>query len=162
MIGGAMRAFTIDLEGLPSRGVGTTGHVDLAGTTLSRRGFLGGAAAMGGAALLGSSVLGSTSAFAAPSSNPTPNPIPGGIQPAGPGTPVFHVLLPGPDSPNAEPATITDFNGFVGIAHTQGTGTGIEANGTTHQLLYDLDMRFQKGVYVGQDGKVHQGTFGFI
>jgi hypothetical protein len=115
-----------------------------------------------GGALLGSTLLGPTGAFAAPSTNPTPNPIPGGIQPGGPGTPVFHILLPGPDSPNVEPATITDFNGFVGIAHTQGTGTATEPGGSIHELLYDLDMRFQAGVYVGQDGKVHQGTFGFI
>jgi hypothetical protein len=53
-----------------------------------------------------------------------PNPIPGGIQPFGPGTEVFHIILPGPVAEGNEPSTITDFHGFIGIAHTTGYGTG--------------------------------------
>jgi hypothetical protein len=156
-----MRAFTLDVAGLPARSRPRVLHIHPGRGIVSRRAFIGGAAALGGG-LIGSSFLGSGRAFGAPASNPTPNPIPGGIQPGGPGTPVFHLLLPGPDDPNAEPATITDSNGFVGIAHIQGTGTAKGPDGSTHQLLFDNDMRFQKGVYVAQDGKVHQGTFGFV
>ena len=46
-----------------------------------------------------------------------PRHIPGGIQPFGPGTEVFHVFPPGA----GEPSTITDFNGFAGVAHITGT-----------------------------------------
>jgi hypothetical protein len=66
-----------------------------------------------------------------------------------PGTP-FHVMFPDSE----EPSSITDFNGFVGATDIQGTGTS--------GLLFDLDMRFMKGVYVGMDGRVHRGTFGFV
>jgi hypothetical protein len=89
-----------------------------------------------------------------------PRPIPGGIQPFGPGTEVFHVFLPGR---GAEPSTITDFHGFIGIADTQGTGTGTNTHtGATTTLLFDNDTRFMQGVYIGVDGKKHRGTFGFI
>ena len=30
------------------------------------------------------------------------------------------------------------------------------------KLLFDTDMRFMQGIYVGQDGAVHRGTFGFV
>ena len=89
-----------------------------------------------------------------------PRPIPGGLQPFGPGTEVFHVFLPGH---GAEPSTITDFHGFIGIAEIQGTGTGTDTStGATTSLLFDTDTRFMKGVYIGVDGEKHSGTFGFI
>jgi hypothetical protein len=85
---------------------------------------------------------------------PSPNPF---------GGPDAHVRLPGPaDSTDAttggEPSTITDFNGFFGVAHVQGTGT----DGHGHTLLYDADVRFMQGVYQGVDGHLHQGTFAFM
>src|SRR3990172_10873367 len=58
-----------------------------------------------------------------------PNPIPGGIQPFGPGTTVYHVLLPGyppfgsPNPAENDPSLVTDFNGHVGLAYVQGMGT---------------------------------------
>jgi hypothetical protein len=64
--------------------------------------------------------------------------------------------------PGMDPSSITDFNGFVGVADVQGTGTATKTDGTSETLLFDTDMRFMKGVYVGQDGRVHQGTFGFV
>jgi hypothetical protein len=89
-----------------------------------------------------------------------PRPIPGGLQPFGPGTEVFHIFLPGQ---GAEPSTITDFHGSIGIAETQGTGTGTDTRtGTTTSLIFDNDTRFMKGVYIGVDGEKHTGTFGFI
>ena len=59
-------------------------------------------------------------------------------------------------------SSITDFNGFVGVAEVQGTGSATNANGTTETLVFDTDMRFMSGVYVGQDNNVHKGAFGFV
>lgn len=87
-----------------------------------------------------------------------PKPIPGGIQPFGPGTELFHVFLPGPGN---EPSTITDFNGHVGVAEITGFGTKT-SGGSTSRPFYDVDMRFMKGTYVGVDGRLHSGTFGFF
>jgi hypothetical protein len=89
-----------------------------------------------------------------------PKPIPGGIQPFGPGTELYHVFLIGP---GVEESTITDFHGAVGAAHLQGTGTGTNTStGTKTSLLFDVDMRFMQGAYIGVDGDAHRGTFGFV
>ena len=61
-----------------------------------------------------------------------------------------------------DPSSITDFNGFVGVAQVQGTGSARNPDGSIEQLLYDTDMRFMSGVYVGQDGVVYKGAFGFV
>jgi hypothetical protein len=90
-----------------------------------------------------------------------PNPIPGGIQPFGPGTPVFHVFLPDPNNPDVEPSTITDFNGRIGTCEVQGTGIGT-MGGTSTPLNFDCDVRFMDGTYVGVDAKVHHSSFVFI
>jgi hypothetical protein len=103
-------------------------------------------AAGGSAAMLGSGLLLPRVAQAAAPSGAAPRPIPEVIFPDAP----FHVLGPGSE----EPSTIYDFNGFVGATEIQGTGTG--------GLLFDVDMRFMQGVYVGVDGRVHQDTFGFV
>jgi hypothetical protein len=79
-----------------------------------------------------------------------PTPIPETLFPGAP----FHVLPPNSE----EPSTIYNFNGFVGATEIQGTGTG----GGTSGLLFDVDMRFMKGVYVGVDGLAHQGAFSFV
>jgi hypothetical protein len=85
-----------------------------------------------------------------------PKPIPGGINipPFG----FFHLFLPGS---GAEPSSITDFNGNVGIALIRGEGTGTTA-GVSERLTYEVDIRFMTGLYQGVDGKNHQGTFGFF
>ena len=125
---------------------------------LSRRHFLGAAAGATGI-VLGSGLWMPGQALAW-GNGAAPRPIPGGIQPFGPGTEVFHVFLAGR---GAEPSTITDFHGFIGIADTQGTGTGTDTRtGATTTLLFDNDTRFMQGVYIGVDGKKHRGTFGFI
>ena len=61
-----------------------------------------------------------------------------------------------------EPASITDFHGFVGVADVQGTGTATYPDGSTETLLFDTDMRFMKGSYIAKDRRVHRGTFGFV
>jgi len=121
---------------------------------LSRRSFLGGSGAAVGA-LVGSGML-APGKLAAKTVGAAPNPIPGGINVGGQ---VFHVFGFGQGS---MPATINDFNGFVGVAEVQGTGTARNPDGSRETLLFDTDMRFMKGVYVGQDGAVHKGTFGFV
>jgi hypothetical protein len=89
-----------------------------------------------------------------------PRHVRGGIQPFGPGTRVFHIFLPGH---RAEPLTITDFHGVVGIAEVQGHGRGRNlGTGKTRRLLYDVDLRFFKGTYVGRDEKVHHAAFSFV
>ena len=121
----------------------------------SRRAFVGGAAAATGAAL-GSGLL-SPAAALAWNSQAAPKPTTGvnninGIN--------FHVTFFGP--PGVDPSSITDFKGQVGVADVQGTGTARNPDGSTETLLFDTDMRFMKGTYVGQDGAVHRGTFGFV
>jgi hypothetical protein len=91
-----------------------------------------------------------------------PRPIPGGSPVLGGD---FHVF--GPDSidpADAEPITITDFNGFVGLAYPSGMVTKI--NTSTGKVLrlpfLDADMRFMKGVFRGTDGRIHQGAFALV
>jgi hypothetical protein len=64
--------------------------------------------------------------------------------------------------PGLDPAVLSDFNGFVGVADVQGTGTGTNPDGSTETLLFDTDMRFMSGVYVAKDGAVHKGDFAFV
>lgn len=64
--------------------------------------------------------------------------------------------------PGLDASSITDFNGFIGVADVQGTGTATNPDGSTETLLYDTDMRFMTGTYVGKDGHNYKGTFGFV
>jgi len=62
-----------------------------------------------------------------------------------------------------DPSTITDFNGFVGNCDVAGKATGMNtATGETVADNYTADLRFMSGVFVGQDGRVHKGTFAFV
>jgi hypothetical protein len=89
-----------------------------------------------------------------------PKPIPGGMRLLGDVPEVFHFFLP---EPGNEPSTITDFNGFVAVARIQGTGTGTDPEtGEEVDLLFDADMRFMKGEYVGVDGRRHRGAFALV
>jgi hypothetical protein len=58
-----------------------------------------------------------------------------------------------------EPSSIADFNGFVGQAHVQGTGRDTT---TDAPLLFDADVRFMQGVFIGVDALSRVGTFGFV
>ena len=91
-----------------------------------------------------------------------PLPIPGGFtNPTG--GPFIHFNFPGPADAapifGNEPSTITDFNGDIGVAHVNGTGTGTDATGATSTLYFTVDVRFMRGVYQGVDGNLHQATF---
>jgi len=119
----------------------------------SRRQVLAAGAGLGVAGFLGTQVAGAGPALAARRAG-DPRPIPGGIQPLAPANPeVFHVFPPGAGEPN----TITDFNGFVGVAHIQGVGAGANVG-----LSFDVDNRFITGEYIALDGRHFNATFGFL
>jgi hypothetical protein len=118
---------------------------------VSRRAFMGSMAGVAGAAV-GAGLLPANVLAGKPSTNLTPKPT---TQQVMIGGFTFSLSFFGP---GVDPSSITDFNGFVGVADVQGTGT----TNTGETLLFDTDMRFMSGVYVGVDGAVHKGTFGFI
>ena len=135
-----------DVRSLWNRQVG---HTHFTHHVLSRRRFLGRTALAGGAAATASlwvPALASASAV----SGGTPTPIPETLD----GTP-FHIQLPAPDT---ELSLINNFNGVVGVADVSGIGTG--TGGTN--LTYEVDLRFMSGRFIGTDGNLHQGTFGFV
>jgi hypothetical protein len=78
--------------------------------------------------------------------------------PANPAAGGLHINLPGE---NKEPSTITNLNGFVGIGAVTGAGVATLANGATQRLFFDVDNRFMTGEFVGEDGRLHHGTFAF-
>ena len=130
----------------------------------SRREFVrttGGAVAT--AAALGSGLLRPRILLAAAPDDPLP--IPGGSPALGG---LFHVYGPTPDGSfdpiDAEPASITNFDGFVGLTYVDGTvtRTSISTGERVELPFIASDMRFMQGVYRGVDGKPRQGTFGFI
>jgi hypothetical protein len=119
--------------------------------TVTRRQFIGSMAAIAA----GIGVIPAVARAAKPSSIvpvPTSNTVVIGGQ-------TFHLTFFGP---GVDPSSINDFNGLVGVADVQGTGTATNPDGSTETLLFDTDMRFMSGVYVGADGAVHQGTFGLV
>jgi hypothetical protein len=93
-----------------------------------------------------------------------PLPIPGGSPLLGGAYHVYGPGFPDFDPPDSEPATITNFNGVVGLGFISGMVTRANMRtGKLDRLPFEFaDMRFMQGVYRGADGKPRQGTFGFI
>jgi hypothetical protein len=95
-----------------------------------------------------------------------PIPIPKGSP--GIDTGHYHVFGPGPagglDPIDAEPATITNFNGFVGLTYLSGTvtQTNTETGDENVYPFVDSDMRFMTGRFRGTDGKEHQAAFALV
>jgi len=96
----------------------------------------------------------------------TPVPIPGGTPRA---NGAFHVFAPAPpqdslDPIDAEPATITNLDGFVGLSYTSGmvTQTNTHTGETLRLPFIDSDMRFMQGEFRGADGRIHHGTFALV
>jgi hypothetical protein len=140
------------------KAIGSGHPTDLTARAFSRRQFFGAAAGVTGLAL-GAGLWLPGSAWAG-MKEVAPKPIPGGLMPLGEGTELFHFFLPGPGN---EPSTITDFDGFVAIARIQGTGTGTDPESPEDvDLLFDADMRFMTGQYIGVDGNRHRGTFALV
>lgn len=136
---------------------------------VSRRNLICGAAG----AAIGSGLLLPKAAFADHEDDtagrfigPILKPIPGGVVPFNPfGVPVHHnPLNPAVSLADInDPSQITDFDGFVGLTHIRGGGTGTDTTtGTTTPLAYQADMGFGRGKFIGIDGRVHKGTFAFV
>ena len=113
----------------------------------------------------GALAAGSVAAFGLVAAGPAlgdrpsePLPIPGGFDenfnPV-PKDPFIHVL---PPAIGFEMATITDFRGVLAAAEIQGTAHGSDGSSYT----FDADMRLMQGLYVGKDGRLRQGSFGFV
>ena len=89
-----------------------------------------------------------------------PKPIPGGASPLG--IFIHHFPAQPTATPLASlngPSQITDFKGFVGLNRIRGAGRG---SGFAHDLAFQADMGFMKGVFIAENGKRHEGVFGFI
>jgi len=128
----------------------------------SRRSFLGttvGAAAFG--AVVGSGVLGPMSAAAG-------GPGIGQVEPIPATSDFFGVpshITGGPlESPDADPASVYNFQGATGIAFISGMCERRDRRtGRTQMLPYLFnDMRFMKGVIRSRDRHVRPATFAFV
>jgi hypothetical protein len=78
--------------------------------------------------------------------------------------PPIHLLLPGIAHPaDADPSTITDFNGRVGYAIIDGTGTRTDlvTNAVTEHP-FEVDLRFMEGEFVSADMRHCHGAFALI
>ena len=128
---------------------------------LSRRQF--GRTVVGTAAAVAGAGLWKPKLAAAASTGPLR--IPGGTPQLGGD---FHVFGPSPDGSfdpvDAELATITNFNGFVGLAYLDGTVTRTNTKTNEVKVLptQSSDMRFMTGVFRGADGRIHKGAFALI
>jgi hypothetical protein len=137
-----------------------TGHAHFRRPAMSRRQFARTAAGTVVGATLGSGLW--KSALARPRGSDEPVPIPGGFQLGGQ---TFHVFGPGAGNPpDLEPSTITDFNGFVGLAYLNGMVTQINRKtGQIRRLPFtSSDMRFIQGFFRDTEGRVQHGTFALV
>ena len=129
---------------------------------LTRRAFLGSTAGAAGA-IVGGSLLQPAAALAgSPHTDNSANPTASTFTLTNPVTlqdVTFSLAFFGP---GLDASSITDFNGFVGVADVQGNGTATNADGSQEPLLFDTDMRFMTGTYVGKDGRNYKGSFGFV
>jgi hypothetical protein len=120
---------------------------------MSRGAVLKGVAGVGAAAATRGLWMPASARAGARTTSAQPVPVPGNPALGG-----LHIHLPGI---NSEPSSITNLNGFVGIGAVSGAGTAKMADGSTQRLFFDVDNRFMKGEYVGEDGRLHHGTFAF-
>jgi hypothetical protein len=140
----------------PSRPAERRGHDHFWERAVSRRQLLGAAA---GATVVAAAGLPMSAAARGRVRSATPRPIPFDLF-GGQGPVVVHVDLPYFGN---ELTTITDFKGFVAAGEVQGVGTGTDTStGTTTRYTYDADMRIMDGTYIAEDGRRHNGLFGFV
>jgi len=134
---------------------------------LSRRDLVRGAAGT----LLGAGLLSPKLVFADSGDDDNdeladPNPIPGGVVGLKPFGVFIHHNPLNAATPLAninDPSQITNFDGFVGLTHIRGGGTGTDtATGISTRLAFQADMGFSKGKFIGTDGREHHGTFAFV
>ena|ERR1700730_14178317 len=140
------------------------GHDHFWDRALSRRQFLGAAAATGAALSLPG--LGPVIAEAA-TPPVLPNPIKGGTQ-LGPFFKNFYFpTLANPVGStqvvadgSGDGSTIRDFKGQIGVSEFPPTGAASDP--FFGGKFWAADVRFMKGVFVGRDNARHRGTFAFI
>lgn len=83
-----------------------------------------------------------------------PGPVDGSLAPTDPHPFTF---------PGRDPSTIYDFNGFIGSADLDLSGTGTDTTtGETAPYTFHADMRFMKGVFIDTEGRTGRGAFAFI
>jgi hypothetical protein len=125
---------------------------------VTRRGFLSTAAGAAGLAVASEFALAPLATAAEKTTEPKP--IPGGGMLAG--VPIHHNPLPTTAIPLTQindPSEIGDFNGMIIDTQVRGLGTG---TGLAAPVSFRADMGAMQGVYVGEDGKHHHGSFVFI
>jgi hypothetical protein len=132
----------------------------------SRRTLIRGAAG----SALGATLLTAKSSYAIADAESAaclgPKPIPGGVPGLKPYGIFIHHNPLNPATPLAnisDPSQITDFDGFVGLTHIRGGGTGTDTTtGVSTRLAFQADMGFSQGRFIGTDRRQHQGTFAFV
>jgi hypothetical protein len=83
-----------------------------------------------------------------------PGPVEGTVTPTDP---------TGAHPDGRDPSEIFNFEGLIGQADLNLTGTGTDlATGATGRYQFHTDMRFMKGTFVGTDGIARQRTFVFV
>jgi hypothetical protein len=142
------------------------GHAHFWERALTRRQFLGTAAAAGGAAATAAMWMPQV----AQATGGTPTPIPGGTKLPFQPTP-FHFYFPtanpfsefNVENGKGDPSLIFDFKGNIALADLHGTGTGTDtATGTETSMFWAADVRSMKGTFVFQEGNTGRGAFAFI
>ena len=129
------------------------GHSHFWERAMSRGAFVKRVTGVGGAAVTSALWMPALARAGGGTTSAAPVPVP-----ANPAAGGLHINLPGV---NSEPSTITNLNGFVGVGAVTGTGTATLPDGSTQQLFFDVDNRFMRGEYVGEDGRLQHGTFAF-
>src|SRR5215471_17049433 len=121
-------------------------------TPMSRRRFAHAAAGTAFAGVVGSRLWRPERAEAA---SFAPVPIPGGSPGLGGSYHVFGPAPTGGDPIDAEPSTITNLNGFVGLAYISGmvTQTNTKTGEKMRLPFLTSDMRFMTGEFRGADGR---------
>ena len=132
------------------------------GKNLTRRGFLSTATGVAGLAVASEFALAPLAIAAPKTAEPTP--IPGGGMLAG--VKIHHNPLPAVSSTPLtqinDPSEIGDFNGMIIDTQIRGLGNGTPVTSPGNPLSFRADMGAMQGVYVGEDGKHHHGSFVFI
>jgi hypothetical protein len=137
----------------PPQRTRSVGHAHFYERALTRGALLRRAAGAGGAVAASALWLPALARAGGGTTSAAPLPVP-----ANPALGGLHINLPGE---NAEPSTISNLNGFVGIGTATGAGTATRADGSTQRLFFDVDNRFMSGEFVGADGRLHHGSFAF-
>jgi hypothetical protein len=69
----------------------------------------------------------------------------------------------GPHPGGRDPSTVFNFDGVIGVADLDLTGTGTDTTtGASAPYSFHTDMRFMSGKFVATDGQVRRGAFVFI